>query len=125
MVEIVIQEVAPSANNFYSGMHIQERRRLVERWHLLVLVELRRQRLKRFEGEYPVDVECVCRFGRGSRTCDADNLFPTVKMILDGLVIGKYLKGDSPRFIRSVTLVPERSENGKSYTVIRITEVEE
>ena len=72
-----------------------------------------------------MDVECRCFFGKGERLTDADNCSPTAKLVIDGLVRAGILENDSPRFVRSVRLIPGRSENGSSYTNITISREEE
>ena len=121
-ITIIIHDVAPSANRMYAGMHPMARRKLVSAWKTMVIVEARRQKLTRFRGKYPVDIDCVCRFGRGCRMTDADNCYLTAKLAIDGLVRAGVLVNDSPRYIRSVRFVPERSETGKSYSILTIRE---
>ena len=129
MIELTIPDIAPSANHFYAGMNVHARRKLAHQWHGMVILAAKQQKIRRLEAnQYPVDIECRCLFGKGRRILDADNLFPTIKLVLDGLILAKILQDDSPRYIRSVRLVPSRITGKNSVSrilIIPITEQEE
>lgn len=121
MQKIIIPAIGPSANRFYAGLHPFVRSKLAKTWHRMVQIEVSRQKLSKYDGRYPVDVKCSVRFQKGARMTDADNCSPTAKLILDGLVLCGVIANDSPRYVRSVTLVPERSPDGTEHTVVTIT----
>jgi Holliday junction resolvase RusA-like endonuclease len=121
VIELKIDDIGPSANKFYSGMNIHARRRLARDWHNKVMVAVSRQKIRRITS-YPICVECECRFGKGARMLDADNLFPTVKLIMDGLRHANVLIEDSPRYVLAVTLIPVKSKDRGNVTLFRMLE---
>lgn len=122
MIELTIPDIAPSANHFYAGMNVHARRKLAHRWHGIVIISVKSQKIKRI-AEYPVDVTVYCNFGKGKRMLDADNLFPTIKLILDGLILAGILVDDSPKYIRSVRLIPERNRGKSSHSRVVIESI--
>lgn len=124
MVELVIPDIAPSANKFYAGMNPHARRRLAHQWHGMVLLAAKKQKMQRITN-YPVDVEVYCNFAKGRRLLDADNLFPTIKLVLDGLIMARVLADDSPKYIGSVKLIPQKTGEKDSHTLVVIKSVED
>lgn len=95
-----IQAEVPSLNDYYAGEHWTQRKRTRDNWHLLVASEAPDVRVE----EYPVSVECEVRFGDGRKQLDVENVAATAKLITDGLQECGVLDGDSPKYVREVTL---------------------
>ena len=120
MLTITIPAIAPSGNAFYAGMHPMRRRRLADQWHDLVGWCIRDQQVEPYSLGYPARIVCRCCFPAGERMLDADNLFPTAKLIVDSLVRAGVLVNDSPRYISSLELIPERTTLPERYTMVTI-----
>lgn len=126
LIELTIPDIAPSANHFYAGMNVHARRKLAHQWHGMIILAAKQQKIGRVEAnQYPVEIECHCLFGKGRRILDSDNLFPTVKLTLDGLILAKILHDDSPKYVRSVKLIPTRITSKNSVSRILIITNEE
>jgi hypothetical protein len=125
LLTITIPAIAPSANAFYAGMHPMKRRKLADQWHNLVGWCLEDQKVASYTLGYPVRIVCRCYFAAGDRRVDADNLFPTAKLIVDSLVRARVLENDSPRYVASLVLIPERTSLTECYTMVTIEPVKE
>jgi hypothetical protein len=101
-------------------MHPMRRRKLADQWHALVGWCLIEQRVGPYSLGYPAKIICRCHFPAGERRLDADNLFPTAKLIVDSLVWTRVLVNDSPRYVASLELVPDRSATLERYTMVTI-----
>lgn len=118
---IRIPAIGPSANDFFGRMHPMKRSKIVRQWHQLVLAVVRQGNVQPFPVEqYPAIVECRVFFPVGSRRCDWDNLYGTVKLTLDGLVHAGVLVNDSPKYLAGGIMIPDRSGTREGYTVITI-----
>lgn len=117
-MEIRIDEIGPSLNNWYAGSHWAQRKKVKDRWRLLV-----REAVAGCEAvdeeDYPVSIEVTCRFGKGRRGYDADNLGATSKLVIDGLIKAGIIEDDTRNFVESVTYRPIKHK-GKDETVVRI-----
>lgn len=91
---ILPDERPQSWNTFYSGTHWSNRRDEAERVHQLVGLCAGAASV----AEQPVDITVTAYFA--GRPLDPCNI--TAKLYIDGL-IGKWIKDDSPEFVRSVT----------------------
>ena len=92
-----IPDVGPSANTIYAGMHWRKRKAIADTWHLLVRVWVRKYGIHPVDGL--VDIQIECWFGPGRKAFDSSNCSFTLKLIEDGLVAAKILKGDGPQYV--------------------------
>lgn len=74
--------------------------RIVRDLHLLAAISAAKQSLGKAEGR--VTVEWEVRYPKGTTSkADAANAQPTTKALLDGLVQGKHLPDDGPKWVAS------------------------
>ena len=121
-MKIIIPEIGPSSNSFYAGMHSAKRSKLANRWHAQVVACVKKQRVGKWQGEYPVRIEVECRFGKSKRGYDADNTSVTAKMSIDGLVHAGVIVDDSPRYVRTVSLSSVKTSDPASITIVTLME---
>ena len=95
---IQVNDVGPSLNQYYAGMHYSKRSALKNDWCIQVKSAVIRQKIQPVE-EYPVAVACRIVMGKGRRMYDWDNTAVCVKMFQDALVKAKVLKGDQLKYI--------------------------
>lgn len=95
--ELIIQDVGPSFNA-YQNLYYRKRGELVRRWVNMVGWEAKAQKVEPVT-EYPVQIHCICTFGKGRRSYDWVNLAPTAKLIEDALRECGVLKNDSKKYI--------------------------
>jgi len=91
--KIIIQGKLPSYNKFYAGIHWAKRKKIADEWHERVFYECKAQKIKPINN--PVFIEFDIKF---SGAGDADNF--CLKVLIDGLVKAKILRGDDYRFVR-------------------------
>lgn len=101
---LLIEGLPPSQNKFNSG---KLRDRIVRKkgWKEQVFWAVHRD-TDIPENWYPVHIQLRCGFPPGGRLYDAGNLSAAEKIATDQLVKMGILKGDSPRYVRTVTLGP-------------------
>lgn len=116
-----IPMIFPSANQFYAGMHHMKRHALVNSWHDLILIYLRQEQVRPWREPYPVKICFECRFRKGARILDADNLFPTAKLIIDCMVKSGIIQGDHPKYVQAVELVSLYGPDKLDTTVVTIS----
>lgn len=121
-MKLLIPEIAPSSNAFYSGLHPAKRAKIAKKWHAQVCACCKKQELGKWRGAYPVHIHVECRFGKSKRAYDCDNLQATAKMSIDGLVHAGVLPDDSPRYVRTVSLSSVKISDPSSVTILTITE---
>ena len=119
MVTFQVPTIGPATNKFYSGMHIQVRRRLAKQWHSDIAWLVKEQNIKPLSEEYyPATVQVYGIFGPKRRMFDADGLAATGKLIIDGLVRAGILVNDSLKYIRNVEYIPQKG--AETQTIVRI-----
>jgi len=123
ILTLTIPEIGPSANEFYAGMHPYVRKRIANQWHTLLLWIVKDLHIKPIT-VYPLIADFRIHFGKDRRCYDSDNCAPSAKLVLDGLVRARVLKGDSPRYVASTHLTPVRG-NGKSFIELTLSPVED
>lgn len=74
------------------------------------------EQLEPIEGEFYV----VGYFDYKTTASDADNLFATLKYILDGLVTAEIIEGDSVKYLKSPTLLYTRKISTKEQKTVTI-----
>lgn len=113
--------VGPSLNAWYSGSHWATRKRIAGQWHMMVKLWVKKYGIVPAKGLVSLEIECS--FGPGRKSYDASNCAATAKLIEDGLVKAKILKGDGPQYVASITLrsIPKQKITG---TMVTIEEVE-
>lgn len=100
MIQILrIDEIGPTLNEFYAGMHFRDRSRIKNTWRTLVRLAVREQKIQPVK-EYPVSIDCRLVFGKGRRGYDWENAAATVKLVQDGLRHAGILTDDSVQYIR-------------------------
>lgn len=105
---LIIQEKIVSWNQFYGRKHWSERKKIVDYWHHLVKIECYIQKIPSFNTVH-ITIKSISK-----RPIDPDNI--CAKSIIDGIVHAGVLTDDTPKYVKSVTLI---SEKGKE----EITEV--
>ena len=121
---ITLPGVPPSSNTIYTGMFWRKRAKIAEDWHMLVLQAVKFQEPL----ISPVALSITLCFGKGNkihpvRRYDASNASFALKLIEDGLVAAKVLKGDGSKHVGLVLLSCRRSEDGVSRTIVEYAEV--
>ena len=86
-----------STNKFYSGMHWTKRRSISDAWHNAIILLCKQKKIA------TVKKRCIIIFGFNNKF-DCDNNSVMVKMIVDGLVKAKVLKGDSKKYVVGITV---------------------
>ena len=122
-MRLLIPEIAPSSNAFYSGLHRFQRSKLANQWHAKVVALCKSQRLGKWSKGFPVKISVECRFGKSKRVMDCDNLQATAKMAIDGLVHAGVLPDDSPRYVCEVSLCSIKTSERESMTIVTIEEI--
>jgi hypothetical protein len=117
---LTVPAIGPSANRFYAGMHPMKRKRIADEWHSFVHACIKGAGLRSYDLGYPAETTCECRFPKGARRTDSDNLFLTAKLIIDTLVRAQILVNDSPKYVASVKLISGLSEDSREWTVLTI-----
>jgi len=100
VLRIEVEAEVPSLNDYYAGEHWSKRKQTRDQWHLLVKSKAPNVHVE----DYPVSVECEVRFGDGRKQLDSVNTAAVCKVITDGLQECGVLDGDSPEYVREVTL---------------------
>ena len=95
---IQVNELGPTLNAFYAGMHYSKRSKIKNDWVTMVAGACNAQKIKPVE-EYPVVVACRLIFGPKGKRYDWDNAAATAKVFQDALVKKGILAGDSPKYI--------------------------
>ena len=116
MWRIEIDDIPPSLNAFYSGMHWAKRKQIMDVWHTLFLAEFRKTIPERIKT--PVTLSATIYAARQPRDCD--NAVIAIKAAGDALKIGGYIPDDSPEYVSTVILSSKKSDNKKNKTVLII-----
>ncbi len=114
---LYLPDVGPTLNEWYAGLHWSKRKALADYWHLLVLKWVRKYDVQPVPP--PVHLAMDFYFGPGRRAYDASNCAATAKLIEDGLVHAKILKGDGPTHVRTIALTTHPQAE-KTYTMVQI-----
>ena len=115
MFTIEIDDLPPSLNKFYSGMHWAKRTEIVHEWHLRFLNAFRRANLPTKLGT-PIVVN-VTQFCKGV-VRDADNGVVAAKFCGDALKEYGYIVDDGPEYISSVILQCKKGKANKTVVLI-------
>ena len=121
-MRLLIPDIAPSSNAFYSGLHRFQRSKLANQWHAKVVALCKEQRLGKWKRNFPVKIHVECRFGKSKRVMDCDNLQATAKMAIDGLVHAGVLPDDNPRYVQEVSLRSLKTGEAGNLTIVTIEE---
>ena len=97
MIKIEIDDILPSLNLWYAGIHWSKRKKLVDLWHTMVKIYVNNNKVKPVE-KYPV---CIISqtFLKSKRSRDTDNGILANKICCDGLVLVGILKDDTPEYV--------------------------
>ena len=118
MIEISIPLVAPSLNQWYSGGHWSDRKKLADAWHLAIFIICKQDKIKPVVS-YPVTITTKSYYKK-TKEMDTSNVFPANKLAEDGLVRAGILKDDTNQYVnRHVIEVPEFGQH-EDITVITI-----
>ena len=101
MIQILlIEDIGPTLNEFYAGMHHIRRSEIKRAWRTMVALAVRAQKIQPVK-EYPVSIDCRLVFGsKGRRGYDWENAAATVKLVQDGLHHAGILVDDSAKYVR-------------------------
>jgi Holliday junction resolvase RusA-like endonuclease len=116
MWRVEINDIPPSLNAFYSGMHWTKRKLIMDKWHLLFLAAFRRTLPDAIK--CPVTLSATIYAVRQPRDCD--NAVIAIKAAGDALKIGGYIPDDSPEYVTTVILSSKKSTDKKNKTVLII-----
>ena len=116
---VIIREVGPSLNKFYSGMHHTKRKRIKDSWTVLVREAVQNQHIIPIQN-YPVVIHCRLEFGPSLRRYDWENCAMTAKLIQDGLIKCGILENDSPMYVKNGSL--ESTKGAQTQTIFTIYE---
>jgi Holliday junction resolvase RusA-like endonuclease len=106
-----------STNKGYAGKHWTIRSKEAELYHLEVVNQCRKQKLKKAEGKVYLNFI----FSFKGRTLDHLNCSHMAKMIEDGLVRAGILIDDNIKYVESVTIKSQKGE--KDEAVVEIIEI--
>lgn len=98
-----------SLNSQLGRVHWTTRSRQNQAFQLAVLVAARQSQISAFPGPFPCHIEY--RFKMRGRGLDSSNLAYMAKLVEDGLVHCGIIPDDSPKYVRSMTLVTEKGED--------------
>ena len=119
--------VAPPGNKF-QRLHGQQQTKIAREAYHTITVECLRQGIVPLEEEhYPIRLTLAVYFGKGVRSYDWVNLWPTAKIIEDGLrkarIKGRpVLAEDSRKFVEYGTMIPRIDRSSPfSYSILTIT----
>ncbi len=113
---LYLPDVGPSTNLWYSGTHWDTRKKIADFWHELVWVWAKKYHLSTMT--VPVALDFTLHFGPKRRAFDASNCSATVKLVEDGLVKAKILRGDGPAHVTAVTM-RSKPKQAQTYTLVR------
>lgn len=112
-------DVGPSTNVWYVGTHWATRKKIADHWHTLVVIWVKKYHI--LPVDHPVVLEFDLCFGPRRKAYDVSNGAATVKLVEDGLVKAKILRGDGPAYVTAITIrsIPKQMH---TYTMVRIIE---
>ncbi len=114
-----VRWIGPTLNKIYAGVHWRERTQWADTGHTALWAAVVEAKTKPVTG--PVHLTFTPHM-RG-RKYDTMNYVFTAKILEDGLVREGILKGDTPRYVRSVTMnAPVRTKE-QSYMMVAIEKV--
>lgn len=116
-MKIKIDDIGPSLNKWYVGLHWTKRKKEADKWHLLVKKAVGR---KKAELEFPVSLHFHFNFGKGRRTYDVSNCAATVKLIEDGLCKAGVLPDDTAKYVNEITMTVEKKSTGPTFTEVEV-----
>lgn len=91
---------APSWNIIYSSAHWTLRKKLADRWHGLVIKELKRLKVSKIKSKKTIKIIIKSYYKDNRTVIDPDNI--CAKLIIDGLK-GYLINDDDYHYISSVT----------------------
>lgn len=101
-----INRVERSGNQF-QRLHGYQQTKIAKSWYAEIKVECRRQGLKPFPASsYPVRLTLVCYFPSEAKAYDWVNLWPTAKLLEDGLRKARIIREDTRREVAYGTMIP-------------------
>ena len=119
MQSFYLPDIGPSSNVFYSGIHWSKRKQIADYWHHLVFIWAKKHDVRPVV--VPVTLHFALSFGPARKAYDASNCSATAKLIEDGLVKAKILRGDGPRYVAWIKLRP-LPRQPETFTLVRIDE---
>lgn len=110
MVEFFVPWLGGSTNDYYTGMHWNERKKEADAGHLATLVAVRQEKIP--PQPAPVHLVFAPIVGKGVRRLDPSNYSIMAKIIEDGLIRAGTIEGDGPDQVLSILHVtPQRGEH--------------
>lgn len=104
---IRIRRIGPSGNK-WQRYHYQKQSKIAKDWYKLVAAEVIAQGIKPFpDGSYPLRLTLICYFPTPGKAFDWTNLYPTAKMLEDGLRHAGIIIDDNRTRVKYGTLIPE------------------
>lgn len=110
MWTIAIDELPPSLNEIYAGVHFRKRKMYADKWHLLFLAAFRKAKLpKPLPTPITLNLTSFCK----GVVRDTDNGILGIKFLGDSLKKYGYIKDDSPLYIPIVILQSKKGKTNK------------
>lgn len=94
-----------SSNSSYSGQHWRRRKKIVDEIHEYVWAAVHSRKylfLRKYGWTYPLGL--LFKFFNAGRQIDVDNLSFMCKCLIDGLVAAEVIEGDSPKYIKRISI---------------------
>lgn len=104
-----------SLNSQLGRVHWTIRDRQNRDFQAAVFLAARQSQISAFSGAFPCHIEY--RFKMRGRGLDSSNLAYMAKLVEDGLVHSGIIPDDSPKYVRSMTLVTEKGEDEVEVTI--------
>lgn len=120
MYRIEIDELPPSLNAFYGGMHWAARKKIVDEWHRTIWLACKAAKLpKTLQTPLTLSVTQYCK----GVVRDADNAVVGAKLFGDTLKECGYIPDDGPAYIPTVILTTKKGKENKLVVVIQALEI--
>lgn len=115
MYRIEFDQLPPSLNAFYGGMHFSKRKKIVDEWHSIMGWACKAAKLPTTL-QTPLTLHCT-QFCKGV-VRDADNAVVGIKLFGDSLKACGYIEDDSHKFVSTVILETKKGKEDKMVIII-------
>ena len=120
MIELHLNDLGPSLNEWYGKGHWTKRAALAKYWHALVAFAVRDQGISKINK--PVILTMIFEHGKSQMLRDVSNCAAAAKLVEDGLVRAGVLEDDSPQYVHELRMRPIKSIDGRRRTIVYIEE---
>lgn len=124
MIKIVIPEVCPTLNKFYSStIHWSKRNKIKDRWQLLIKNYCRENEIKPVK-IFPVTIITQTKT-RVKRSRDTSNNFPSNKLGEDSLIKAGIIPNDTPQYVNQHIILKQKIGCKDDETIIIVVDTKE